>query len=190
MARLSALAVFAVTLALAGNAFAGGLEMASEWTWYRDGSRIFNAVIVLGGFVWLGVKFGGPMLRKRAELIAEKFKTLEANQAKAEASLKEYEKKISDLKSEADKIRQEAKDEGEMIKQRILSGAEKAAEQIMAKAAERIAVETEQAKEKLKREATIAAVDLAEEIIKRNMSAKDQENILSEYIENLGNSKN
>ncbi len=190
MPRLVALAFFAVSLVFIESAFAGGLEMATEWTLYRDGGRIFNAVIVLGGFVWLGVKFGGPMLRKRAELIAEKFKTLEANQAKAEASLKEYEKKISELKSEAEKIRQEAKDEGEMIKQRIVAGAEKAAEQIMVKASERIEVETGQAKERLKREATMAAVDLAEEIIKRNMSDKDQENILSEYIDNLGNRKN
>lgn len=191
MARFTVITFFAVTLLLLDSAMAGGgLAMAEEWTWYRDGARIFNAGIVLGGFAWIAVKFGGPMLKKRAELIAEKFKTLEETQTKAVANLKEYEKKIGELKSEADKIRQEAKDEGEMIKQRIVDEAEKAAKQILEKATERIEVEAVQAKEKLKREATIAAVNMAEEIIRKNMSAKDQKSIFSDYIDALGSSKN
>ena len=175
-----------VVLGFASFAHAsGGLPMATEWSWARDGGRIFNAVVVLGLFAWVVVKYGGPILKKRAEDIAERFENLKTAQETATKNLKEYEQKIADLEEEAKKIRAEAKEDGESIKRKIIAQAEEAAKQIMEKAEERIALEAEQARETLQRETTLAAVALAEEILKKNMGKDDQTKLVDEYLKGM-----
>lgn len=186
MTRLfSVITATVVVLGFASFAHAGGLAMATEWSWTRDGGRIFNSVIVLGFFAWIALKYGGPILRKRAEDIAEQFENLKTAQETAAKNLVEYEKKIAVFEGEAKKIRAEAKEDAEAIKQKIIAQAKEAAELIMKKAEERIALEAEQARETLQRETTLTAVALAEEILKKNMGKGDQAKLVEEYLKGM-----
>lgn len=181
-----ALVAVAVTAAFAGIAEAsGGLQMAEKWSWTRDGGRIVNAVVVLGAVAWLVIKFGKPALERRAELIAEKFDSLEKARKDAAAKLEEYKKKLVEIEAEAEKVRVNAKAEGETIRKKIVEQAERTADQIVEKASERIALETQNAREKLRMEATAAAVEMAEEIIKKNLGPEDQKRLVKEYLERV-----
>jgi len=190
MIRLPYLLIPAVVILLSGAAFASGLEHATEWSWTRDGGRIVNSLVVLGLVAWLIIKYGAPALRKRAELIAEKFDSLEKARRDAKAQLDDYKKKLAQITVEAEKIREESRSEGENIKKKIVEQAEASAKQIVSKASERIALETEAAREKLRQETIAAAVNLAEELLKKNMGPDDQKRLIREYLDKVERVKN
>ncbi len=166
-------------------AHASGLELATEWSWYRDGGRIVNGTVVIGIFVWLVVKFGGPILRKRTEDIANKLNELELARTKAEVALKEYESKLALITDEGEKIKQEAIGEAEIIKKKIIALAEEDAKKIVAKAAEQINIQKESAKTELRRQAANAAIALAKEVLQKNIGLEDQKAILANYLSEM-----
>ena len=179
-------AVSAIVFLFAGVAEAsGGLPMATEWSWARDGGRIFNSLVVLGFIAWLVVKYGGPVFRNRMEKIANRFSSLEKQKEEARARLVEYQKKLVEAKAEAEKISSEARAEGELIKKKIIEQAQEAAREIMEKTGDRIKLETESARERLRKEAVEAAVSLAEEILKKNLGAEDQKKLIKSYLEKV-----
>lgn len=185
MTRLSAGFILAIVALTATAASASGIPLAEHWSWPRDGGRIFNAVITLGAITYVVIKFGGPILRKRAELISEQFKDLEEARAKAEVSLSEYARKLDAIRAEGEKIKEEARAEGEMIRKKVLEQAETDARRILEKAEDQIAVETGKAREKIRREATVAAIDMAEELLKKNISGEDHKKLLDVYISGM-----
>ncbi len=187
MMFLFGLVTLAIVVLYAVPAQASGLPMATEWSWARDGGRIVNSVIFLSVVLWGIIKFGKPIFQKRAELIAERFDSLEKAREKAEKSLKDYMVKIKEMEVEAEKIRSEALTEGEMIKKNMIEQAEQVAKQIVEKASERIALEAHQAKEKLRKETTIAAINMAEEILKNNLGSDDQKRLVGEYLSKMEN---
>lgn len=185
MTRLSTGLILAIVALTATVASASGIPMAESWSWARDGGRIFNAVIVLGAIGYLIVKFGGPILRKRAELISEQFNNLEAARAKAEVSLSEYAGKLEAIRAEGEKIKEEARLEGEMILNKAQEQAKIDARRILEKAENQIAVETDKAREKIRHEATVAAIDMAEELLKKNIGGEDHKKLLDVYISGM-----
>ncbi|MGK7344398.1 MAG: F0F1 ATP synthase subunit B family protein [Candidatus Nitrospinota bacterium M3_3B_026] len=174
-----------ILLAAAGAAHAAGLEHAENWDWARDGGRILNAGVVLGLVGWMLVRYGKPFFQKRAESIADRFASIEESRRQAETKLAEYEKRLAAAGAEAEKIRKEAEAEGELIRKRAIAQAEEAAEKIMEKASERIGMETRAAREKLMKEAAGAAVELAEEILKKNLGPEDQKKLVENYLEKM-----
>lgn len=185
--RSLTLASFAI-LFVASAAFAsegGGLQLAEEWTWRLDGTRIFNALVVWGGVAYLVKRFLLPMLAERAHEIAERRAGLEKAKADAEARLAELKKKMEEVAQEADKIRAEARAEAEVLKAAAVTQAREEAEALVAKAVGQIELETEQARDTLRREAMAAAVDLAEEIIKKSFGPDDQKRLVEGYLTKL-----
>jgi F-type H+-transporting ATPase subunit b len=177
------LAVIALGATIASAS--GGIPLAETWSWPRDGGRIFNAVITLGAIGYIVVRFGGPILRKRAELIEEQFNKLEEARAKAETSLSQYAGKLNAIKAEGEQIKKDAKAEGEMLRRKIVEQAKIDAGRILEKAEAQIAVETDKAREKIRREATVAAIDMAEELLKKNISGDDHKKLLDVYISGM-----
>lgn len=181
----AALAAGGAVAAWAGPAFASGLPMATEWTLARDGGRIINSVVVLGAVVYLVIRFGGPVLRRRADLIAQRISELNEARRRAEQSLAEYEKRLEKIAAEGEKLKAEARAEGEMVREKTLKQAREDAERIVEKAREQIVIETEKAKADLRRETAIEAINLAEELLRKNISADDQKRLMQEYISSV-----
>ncbi|VAX14715.1 hypothetical protein MNBD_NITROSPINAE04-2097 [hydrothermal vent metagenome] len=185
MARLPIGFIVAVLALTTATASASGIELADSWSWARDGGRIFNAVITLGAIAYVVIRFGAPVLRRRAQLISEQFVKLEAARAKAEVSLREFEEKLNAIKAEGEKIKQEAAREGEIIQSKALEQTRIEAKRILEKAEDQIAIETDKAVDKIRREAVIAAIDMAEELLKKNISGQDQKKLLDEYVSGM-----
>ncbi len=175
-----------ITLA-AATAHASGLPMAESWSWARDGGRIINSVVVLSAVVWLIKKYGAPILRNRAKSIAEEIASLEKSRADTEKSLKESAERLEKIETEARRIQNESKADGELIKKQIIEQAEESAKKIVEKAAGQIALETDQAKEKIFRETMVAAIELAEKTIRQKLGPDDQKRIVKDFFDKMEN---
>lgn len=181
------LAVFVIAgLALMeGVAWASGIPMATEWDWKRDGGRIVNSLVVLGGVLYLVIRYGAPVVRKRAEDVAGRFESLENAKREAEIRLKEYEARLARIEAEAKKIHEEAAAEGAIIKKLVIEQAEDAARRIVERASEQINMETTKAREKLRDEAMEAALKLAEELLKNNVGPEDQKRLVDGFLNEM-----
>jgi F-type H+-transporting ATPase subunit b len=167
---------------LEGVAWASGIPMATQWDWKRDGGRILNSTVVLGGVVYLVIRYGVPVFRKRAEDIAGRFESLENVKRSAERKLKEYEARLAKIEVEAKKIHEEAVAEGAIIKKLVIEQAQDAAKRIVERATEQINMETTKAREKLRDDAMEAALKLAEELLKHNVGAEDQKRLVDGFL--------
>ncbi|MBI3398911.1 MAG: ATP synthase F0 subunit B [Deltaproteobacteria bacterium] len=111
----------------------------------------------------------------------------EARKAKEEAERKvlEFEVKFNLLHKKIEEIHQEIKAEGEIEKKKIIEEAIRAAEKIKEQA--RLAAEQEikKAKQEIKGEVAKVAVEMAEEILRHELTAADQERLIKEYMEKV-----
>ena len=184
--KIMALSALATVAFMTGAAHAsGGLQLATEWDWARDGGRIFNATVVLGGFFYLVYKFGYPVLKKRADDIRSEIRELDEAKEMAQKSLADYQKKLEAIKGEHDKALSEAKEDAEAIRKKILEQADEAANRILDRAADQINMETEQARARLKKETTLLAIEAAEELLRKNITTGDHKALLGEYISRM-----
>ncbi|MDO4280192.1 MAG: F0F1 ATP synthase subunit B [Peptococcaceae bacterium] len=129
------------------------------------------------------------MLDARASEI-EKNMT-EAEQARDEAaSLKaEYEANLKNAQTKAQEIIQNANKLGEETRSEIVAKAREEAARASDKAREEIAREKEQAIKDLRAEVADLAVDAASKIIGRNVTVADHENLVNEFIKEVGDAK-
>ncbi|MDH5679104.1 MAG: ATP synthase F0 subunit B [Nitrospinota bacterium] len=170
----------------AGAAWAsGGLQMATEWSWARDGGRIFNSLVVVGAVIYIVSRFAGPALKKRANDIRNEISELNEAREMAERNVADYQKKLEEIKTEHEKAMTQARAEAEEIRKRILEQADKAAAAILSRAGDQIDMETEQARQKLRKETTLLTLAAAEELLKKNMGPADHKALLDEYISRM-----
>jgi F-type H+-transporting ATPase subunit b len=121
---------------------------------------------------------------RRAE-IAQRMENLKKEKAEAEAKYQALEKKLKDFEQQRKEIIEQYRAEGEAEKARIIEEARKRAGQIVAQAELTIQREIQSAKERIKAEVLMAAAARAEEIISRELKDKDQDRLVSEFIERV-----
>jgi len=172
-------------LMMAEPALASGLAMATEWEWARDGGRIVNSVVVLGGIGYLLGRILVPVVRKRANDIRNEINELVEAREMAEQSLADYQLKLQEIKSEQEKALAEAAQEADNIRRMILEQAEQAASGVLKRAGDQIEMETEQARLRLRGETSMLVIAAAEELLKRNIGPADHKTLLREYISKM-----
>ena len=148
--------------------------------------RIVNfAILALAVFLMLRyLKVKDFFADRKKSIIAE---LEEAKKAKedAERKVKEFELKFSSLDKRLEEIYQEIREEGKIEKKRIIEEAIKLADRIQEQA--RLAAEQEikKAKEEIKGEIAKVAVEMAEEILRSELTAADHERLIKEYLEKV-----
>ena len=172
-------------LGLAAAAYAaegGGTEVTTmDWVW-----RIVNFAIILGVLIYFLKKPVQTMLRKRIEDIETAL--AEAKRAREEAlkRLAEVEARLKDKDAEVQSLVKLAEENGRKEREQIIADSAKAGESILASAKENIDAELLKAKDALRREAALLAVEMAEKIVKENIKKEDQNRIVEEYIAKVG----
>ncbi len=125
-------------------------------------------------------------LRGRREGIKEEFDALEAQRAESEAQYQEYAGRLNGLDEELKEMVAKAVAQGEVEKKRIIAEANDAAEQIKRQAESAVANAIAEAKVTLKNEVADQAAVMAEELIKKNLTADDQDNLVGAYLAKVG----
>ncbi len=147
-----------------------------------DTYRVLHFIVLAGGLFFLLRKPVANALAARTKGIEEQLNALESQKADAERQLAEYSQKFARLEQEAEEIMAEYVRQGEEAKARILKEAEASAEKLKVQAQKTIESEFQNAREALRSEVLDKALAQAEEIIKGQISAEDQEKLVDEYL--------
>ncbi|MCK4984360.1 MAG: F0F1 ATP synthase subunit B [Desulfobacterales bacterium] len=182
--RTALIGVLVVLLCLSfGTAMAssGGDSGAKGWV-KTDWFRVMNFVVLAGVLVFILRKPVSQALNSRIKDIQEQLESLEAQRAAAEKQLAQYNEKLSQIESEAAKIVDAYIKQGNAAKAKILKEAEQTAEKLRAQARRNIEHEFEKAKQKLQQEVVESSLQMAEESLKKEITAQDQDKLIDEYI--------
>ena len=170
-----------------GNAHEGdahGEVKAKGWV-ATDTYRVLNFAVLAGALVFLLRKPLSQALDSRIKGIRAQLEDLEAKKAEAEKVLSEYNAKIARLSQESEGIVAEYVRQGNEAKARILKEAELSAYKLEEQARRNIENEFEVAKLRLQQDIFEKAMIKAEEIIKKNITADDQNRLVDEYLDKV-----
>ncbi len=189
MARQGILA-FAALLLIAGaasaaegggeaNIFAGDIGNMI-WT-----VLIFGLVlVVLGKFAW------GPLLstlQDRENFIRDSLSEAKKDREEAEARLEEYTSKLDEARAEASAIVEEGRIDAEAVRAKVEEDARKQAETLLDRAKREIEVAKTTAIRELYEKSASLVTDVAERVLRREVSAGDHERLIAEALDELGN---
>lgn len=187
-ATRTVLLTLALMVLLTGLVYASGGEgHADSGVLFKDFLyRVFNFAIVVGILVYFLTKPLKKGLAGRREEIETAL--AEAAQVKldAEAKFAEYDKKLATASSEIAEISAAIKREGELEKEKIISSAREVATKIEQEAESAAALEVDKARTELQTEAVRLAVELAEELLKKNFTGEDDTRLIDEYMQKVG----
>ena len=162
-------------------AASGGDSGSKGWVktdWYR----VMNFVVLAGALVFILRKPISQALSSRIKDIQEQLDSLETRRAEAEKRLAQYNEQLSQLESEAAKIVDAYIQQGNEAKSKILKEAEQTAEKLRVQARRNIEHEFDKAKQKLQQEVVESSLQKAEESLKKEITAQDQDKLIDEYI--------
>jgi F-type H+-transporting ATPase subunit b len=185
--KIQTITVLAVSLMFAAAAFAsgGGGGEAVHFTWRDWLWPVVNFSILMFILVFFGRKPMSEYFKGRTEMIERSIR--EANEAKelAQKTLKEVQDRLKNTESEIEQIIESARRSGEKEKEFIIAEGEKLKEKIIEQAKANIDFELQKAKDTIKTEASLLALELAEKQIKEKLGQKEQEALIGDYIKRL-----
>jgi F-type H+-transporting ATPase subunit b len=185
---LAALALAAATVLLASFALAsegGGADRSGDlldllYRWINFALMVIILVVVLRK---VPIK---EYFSSRIQRIQKELEDLKMQKESAQRKAQELESKLKTFEGERKEILEQYRAEGLAEKERILAEARDRAKQILGQAEVSIQYEMQTAKQKLKEEVVALAAQRAEEIIAREMTDKDQDRLVNDFIEKLG----
>lgn len=149
------------------------------------GWKVLNFAILMGLLYWL-------LRDKIKEFFAGRRTDIKASLEEAAAAKEEAEKKFKEYSTKLDKATEEIEGISDMIraqglteKEKIIKNARITAEKMEVDAQARIAQELKNASSQLRTEAVELSTQMAEEILKKNITKEDHENIVKDHLKNL-----
>ena len=139
-------------------------------------------LLVLGKFAW------GPIiaqLRSREDRIAQTITQAEKHQVEAAELLTQYKTKIDGAHLEVEQLLAAAREQAEEHRQDLIAQAHTEAERSVRYANREIALAKEEALKDLRETTARMAVDLAERVIRREMSPEDQDRLLHDALDEI-----
>lgn len=125
-------------------------------------------------------------LRKRKQQIMTDIDTATRLREQAEDRLAEYEDKLERLEETLEQLRKEQRAQAEAERKAILAEAEEKKARLVRDAEVRVEQELAAAKEEIVKEALLAALVAAEDLVQKRSTAADHERIGREYLGQLG----
>jgi len=148
--------------------------------------RCVNFILMVGLLAYFVTK---PIRKGLAARSAEVEKTLaEAEAAKqaAEAKHREYSEKLAKATEEIEHIAASIRREGELERDKIIATAKDLAAKIEREADNKASGVVAQARAELREEAARLAVELAVDLLKKQVTADDQKRLVEEYMQKVG----
>ncbi len=183
-AALPAAAMLLVCVAAAhasGGEGHGEVVTAKDW-WLRIGNFSLIAALLL--VLYFKVIKGA--LRKRIEDIETSLAEAKSAREEALQRLADVEARLKDKDAELSRLVSVAQENGAKEKARLVEEGAKMSEDIVSSAREGIEAELTKAKDELRREAALMAVELAEKMVRDNISKEDRSRMVEEYISKVG----
>ena len=151
-------------------------------------TRIFkwiNFVIVIVGIVWLWRREATPRLDRSRGRIGSAITAAKAARTAADAQLREAETKLTNLQKEVAELRAFAERESAAEVERIQAATRSDEQKIAAAAKAEVEAAERAARLELKALAAKLAVDGAESLLAKQLTAKAQEALISNFVKSL-----
>ena len=179
--------VFLIFLISASAVYAsGGAEGGHEGNkWVEFAWKGFDFLVLVGLLYWLLAAKVKEFFVGRRQEIKESLENASKQKAEAEKKFREYSEKIDKASLEIDGIFEMIKAQGIAEKQKIIDDAQKVAQKMKEDAQARIDQELQKASSQLRIEAVQLSVEIAEEILKRNITEKDHDAMVREYMDKV-----
>ena len=155
----------------------------------EPGLMIWTAIsfIILLVLLWkIAYKPITMALKKREDSIRDSLEEAQKTRETAEILLDDYKKQLAEAREEAQKILAEGKMMGENIKKEVIQKAHEESNQIVKRAQEEIEFQKEKALMELRERIADHTIMAASKVIERALDKKDHEQLLDEYISNVG----
>jgi len=179
-------AILPVVLTSAVVFAAGGGEEVDSKTLLKDfGWRMFNFAILVGFLYWAIAKKARDFFAGRRDNIKTSLAEAIAEKEEAERKFKEYSERLDRATEEMNAIIETIKAQGLLEKEKIIEDAKKTAEKIKEDAKMRIEQEFKAAVSELRLEAVQLSVQMAEEILKKNITSEHHEYMVKDYLDKV-----
>ncbi len=165
----------------------GGGEGGGKEKWIEFGWKSVNFIILVGLLYWLLAGKLKEFFVDRGKNIRKALEDAIAAKEEAEKKFKEYELRLEKANEEIAKISEMIKAQGQAEKQKIIEDARKTAEKMKEDTQARMEQEFKKAGSQLRAEAALLSVQMAEELLKKNLSAKDHETMVRDYLDKVVN---
>ena len=158
----------------------------APWTMIFTWINLLILVLLMKKFLFKPVL---NMLEARNKEVGEMYANAESAQKNAEEIEAEYTEKLSKAKEEASKIIKDAKHDATIRGEEIVDEAKKEASAILEKAHKEIQRDKETAMSEIKGDIADIAVHIAQKVIEKDLSEKDHEKLVEEFIDGWGENK-
>lgn len=147
---------------------------------------LINTLIIFLIFRFFLYKPVCRILDKRKEMAAAEIADAQKAKEAAEKAEQEYTARLADAKSEAAEIVKQATARAQKREEEIVSEATQKAADIRAKAEENIERDKKRAVNEIKNEISDIVVMAASKVAQKEISAKDNEEIISQFLDEVG----
>ena len=181
------LAIIPVVLVSAvAYASGGGHEEGESKAKLIDfGWRVLDSAILVGFLYWATAKQIKAFFAGRRENIKTALAQAIAEKEEAQRKFKDYSERLDKATAEINNITETIKAQGLVEKERIIEDAKKAAEKIKEDAQVRMEQEFKVAVSQLRLEAVQLSVQMAEEILKKNITPEHHEYMVKDYLDKV-----
>lgn len=171
----------AVVLASGGGGHADSGVILKDFAY-----RCFNFALLVGLVAYFVTKPIRKGLKGRTEEIEKTLADAQAAKEAAEAKHLEYSEKLAKATEEIASITDSIRREGELERDKIIAAAKELAINVEQEAENKAAGVVTKARTELREEAASLAVELAEDMLKKQVSADDQKRLVEEYMQKVG----
>jgi len=187
-----AILLISLTLALliaVNSVYASGSSEGghAKSQWFEFAWKTLDFIILVGFLYWLLAEKIKAFFVGRRQEIKDSMENAAKEKTEAEKKYREYSEKIDKASQEIDGIIEMIKAQGVAEKQKIIEDAGKVAQKMKEDAQARIEQEFNKASYQLRSEAVQLSVQMAEEILKKNITAQDHEVMVREYMDKVVN---
>lgn len=159
---------------------------------FNAGDIIFSLAIFLILLALLRKYAFGPlmnMMKERENHIAGEVEMAEKSRQEAEQYVNEQREEMQKARKEAQDIIENAKKLGEQQQEEIVKASREESERIKQSALSEIEQEKEQALSALREQVASLSVQIATKVIEKELDQKDQEKLINEYLQEVGESR-
>jgi F-type H+-transporting ATPase subunit b len=180
------LAILSILLtSAAAYAAGGGGEVDPKALWKNFGWRMLNFAILVGFLYWAVAKKVKAFFAGRREDIKTALAEAIAEKEEAQRKFKEYSGRLDKATEEMNNIIETIKAQGLIEKEKIIEDARKTAEKIKEDAKMRIEQEFKAAVSELRLEAVQLSVQMAEDILKKNITPEHHQYMVKDYLDKV-----
>jgi F-type H+-transporting ATPase subunit b len=177
---LPILTTASLVYAAGGEGEGSSREMFIDFAW-----RVANFVVLVGFLYWFLAKKIKEFFFERRQSIKATIDEKVAEKEETEKKFKEYSAKLDKATDEISNIFELIKSQGTVEKEKIIEDAKKAAEKMKEDTQARMEQEFKAARNQLRAEAAKLSVEMAEEILKKNITQEHHEYMVKDYLDKV-----